>query len=86
MLHSTTEDSDNLLNRERKEMVDLWFGPWMIGSNVLTMLYPLFGSQIVEVLSLFHSKLKWEKDGVGGRSVFIHIHSIRSSQRSLDGG
>src|SRR5438128_7683345 len=86
MLHSTTEDSDNLLNRERKEMVNLWFSPWMIGSNVLTMLYPLFGSQIVKVLSLFHSKLKWEKDGVGGRSNLFHIRSIRSGWSGRDNG
>src|SRR5438128_9985055 len=78
MLHSTTEDSDNLLNRERKEMVNRWFSPWMIGSNILTMLYPLFGGQIVKVLSLFHSKLKWEKDRVGGRSNLFHIRSICS--------
>src|SRR5438128_11577194 len=78
MLHSTTEDSDNLLNRERKETIDLWFSPWMTGSDILTMLHPLFGSQIVEVLSLLNSKLKREKDGVRGRSILFHIRSIRS--------
>src|SRR5438128_6589367 len=86
MLHSTTEDFDNLLNRERKEAVNLWFGPWMIGSYILTMLHPLFGSQIVEVLSLFNCKLKREKDGVRGRSILFHIHSIRSGWNgSVDG-
>ena len=78
MLHSTMEDSDNLLNREREETVDLWFSPWMTGSDILTMLYPLFSSQIAKVLSLFNRKLKREKDGVRGRSVLFHIRSIHS--------
>src|SRR5580765_643492 len=78
MLHSTTEDSDNLLNWERKETVDLWFRPWMTGSDILTMLHPLFGCQFVESLSLLNSKLKREKGGVRGQSILFHIRSICS--------
>jgi len=73
VLHSTTEDSDNFLNRERKETIDLWFSPWMTGSDILTMLHPLFGSQFVEVLSLLNGKLKREKSGVSSQSILFHI-------------
>ena len=86
MSDSITEYSDNLLNWQRKKTVDVQFIPWMIGSNVLTMLDPLFRCQIVQIFSLLGGKLEREENWIGGRSVLIHIRSIRSGRYSSSDG
>ena len=82
MSDSITEYSDDILNWQREKLVNVWFIPWMVGSNILTMFNPLFWCQIVQILSLLGSKLEREKDWIGGRSILIHSCSIHSGRYS----
>ena len=86
MSNGITEYSDNLLNWQRKEAVNIWFVPWVVGSNILTMFNPLFRCQIAQIFGLLRSKLEGEKDWIRGRSILIHSRSICSGRYSSGDG
>ena len=52
MSNCTLKDLNNLLKQKREETIDLQFGSWMVSSNILAVLKPLFSRQIVELFSL----------------------------------
>src|SRR5438132_10173414 len=49
VLNCSLKDLNNLLNWEIEESINLRFSSWMVSSNILTMLKPLFSCQIVEL-------------------------------------
>src|SRR5438128_11752257 len=81
-----TEDFNTLFDWKRKKRFNGRFIPWVIRSDILTVVEPLFGCQRVELLCLLRGKLNRTDCQVGCRSIFLHGRSIRRSRSSLDDG